>query len=33
MKKFVIVSDSCCELNEEQRKRYGVDYIPIRNNI
>ena len=29
-KKFVIVSDSCCELNEEMRKQYGVDYIPMR---
>ena len=29
-KKFVIVSDSCCELNEEMRKQYGVDYLPMR---
>lgn len=29
MKKFIIVSDSCCELNEEQRKQYGVEYIPM----
>ena len=29
-KKFVIVSDSCCELNEEMRKQYDVDYIPMR---
>lgn len=29
MKKFVIVSDSCCELNEKQRKQYGVEYISM----
>lgn len=29
-KKFVIVSDSCCELNEETRKQYDVDYLPMR---
>ena len=29
-KKFVIVSDSCCELSEEMRKQYDVDYIPMR---
>lgn len=28
-KKFVIVSDSCCELNQEMRKRYDVEYIPM----
>lgn len=27
--KFVIVSDSCCELTEELRKKYDVDYIPM----
>lgn len=30
MKKFVIVSDSCCELDENMRKRYDVEYIPMR---
>lgn len=30
MRKFVIVSDSCCELSEEMRKQYDVDYIPMR---
>ena len=29
-KKFVIVSDSCCELNEKMRKQYDVEYIPMR---
>ncbi len=29
MKKFVIVSDSCCELDEGLRKQYDVDYIPM----
>lgn len=29
MRKFVIVSDSCCELDENMRKQYGVDYIPM----
>jgi len=28
-KKFVIVSDSCCELTEDMRKEYGVEYIPM----
>lgn len=28
-KKFVIVSDSCCELNEEMRKQFDVEYIPM----
>lgn len=27
MKKFVIVSDSCCDLNRELREKYDVDYI------
>lgn len=30
MKKFVIVSDSCCELDENMRKQYGIEYIPMR---
>lgn len=29
MKKFVIVSDSCCDLNEELRKKYDIEYIPM----
>lgn len=29
MKKFVIVSDSCCDLPLELRKKYDVDYIPM----
>lgn len=29
MKKFVIVSDSCCDLNEELRKKYNIEYIPM----
>ena len=29
MNKFVIVSDSCCDLNEELRKKYDIDYIPM----
>lgn len=30
MKKFVIVSDSCCDLPEVLRKEYDVEYIPMR---
>lgn len=29
MRKFVIVSDSCCEMDETLRKQYGIDYIPM----
>ena len=29
MKKFVIVSDSTCELTEDLRKHYDVEYIPM----
>ncbi len=29
MKKFVIVSDSCCELTEELREKYDVEYLPM----
>ena len=29
MKKFVIVSDSCCELTEDLRKKYDVEYLPM----
>ncbi len=28
-KKFVIVSDSCCELTQDMREKYGVEYIPM----
>ena len=30
MKKFVIISDSCCDLGKELREKYDVDYIPMR---
>ena len=30
MKKFVIVSDSCCDLPENIRKEFDVEYIPMR---
>ena len=30
MRKFVIVSDSCCDLDAPTRKKYEVDYIPMR---
>ncbi len=30
MKKFVIVSDSCCDLSKENREKYNVEYIPMR---
>lgn len=29
MKKFVIISDSCCDLNKEVREKYDIDYIPM----
>lgn len=29
MKKFVIVSDSCCDLDETVRKQYDIEYIPM----
>ena len=29
MKKFVIVTDSCSEMNRELRERFDVDYIPM----
>ncbi|MBE7089872.1 MAG: DegV family protein [Clostridiales bacterium] len=29
MKKFVIVTDSCSELDKELRQKYDVDYIPM----
>ncbi len=30
MKKFTIVSDSCCDLPENLRKEFDVEYIPMR---
>ena len=29
MKKFMIVSDSCCDLDANLRKQYDVEYIPM----
>lgn len=29
MKNFVIVSDSCCDLDANMRKKYNIDYIPM----
>lgn len=29
MKKFVILSDSCCDLDKELRKEYDIDYVPM----
>ncbi len=29
MKKFVIVSDSTCELTQDLRKQYDIDYLPM----
>lgn len=30
MRDFVIVSDSCCDLDGPTRKRFGIEYIPMR---
>ncbi len=30
MKKFAILSDSCCDLDRNMRLKYDVDYIPMR---
>lgn len=30
MKKFVIVSDSCSDLNQELRKKYDIQYLCMR---
>lgn len=30
MRDFVIVSDSCCDLDANLRKRFGIEYIPMR---
>lgn len=29
MKKFVIISDSCCDLSKELREEYDIQYIPM----
>ena len=29
MKKYVIVSDSCCDLSKELRDKYNIDYLPM----
>ncbi|MBR2869897.1 MAG: DegV family protein [Clostridia bacterium] len=29
MNKFVIISDSCCDLSKELREKYDIDYIPM----
>ena len=29
MKKYVIVSDSCCDLSKELRETYEIDYLPM----
>lgn len=29
MEKFVIISDSCCDLSNELREKYGVEYLPM----
>lgn len=29
MKKYVIVSDTCCDLESEMRERYDIEYIPM----
>lgn len=29
MKKFVIITDSGCDLNTEVRQKYGIDYVPM----
>ncbi len=30
MKKFAILTDSCCDLDRENRERFDVDYLPMR---
>ena len=30
MKKFAILTDSCCDLDRENRARFDVDYLPMR---
>lgn len=29
MEKFIIISDSCCDLGGELRKEYGIEYLPM----
>ena len=29
MKKFVIITDSCCDLTKEMREQYDVSYVPM----
>ncbi len=29
MRKFVIVSDSCCDLDKAEREKYSIEYIPM----
>lgn len=29
MKKFVILADSCCDLNRQLREKYDIEYIPM----
>ena len=29
MKKYVIVTDSCSDLEKELREKYDIDYIPM----
>lgn len=30
MKKFAILTDSCCDLDRENRARFDVDYLSMR---
>lgn len=30
MRGFVIISDSCCDLDKSTRERFGIEYIPMR---
>lgn len=30
MKKFVILSDSCCDLDRASREEFGIEYLPMR---
>ena len=29
MKKFIIISDSCCDLDANLRKEYDIEYVPM----
>ena len=33
MRKFVIISDSCCDLDNNLRKEYDIDYVPMYFNL